>query len=53
VNDVVGLISRVQNAYTRCIDSGTLESWPDFFEESCTYKITTRPTISRRVSRPA
>jgi anthranilate 1,2-dioxygenase small subunit len=41
VNDVVGLISHVQNAYARCIDSGKLETWPDFFEEDCLYKITT------------
>lgn len=47
MNDVVGLISRVQNAYTRCIDSGTLESWPDFFEESCTYKITTADNFAQ------
>jgi anthranilate 1,2-dioxygenase small subunit len=41
VNDVTGLINHVQNAYARCIDSGNLEAWPDFFEEDCTYKITT------------
>ena len=40
-NDAVGLIGRVQNAYARCIDSGDLEAWPDFFEEDCIYKITT------------
>src|SRR5690242_7382914 len=41
VTNVIGLISRVQNAYVRCIDSGNLETWPDFFEENCIYKITT------------
>jgi anthranilate 1,2-dioxygenase small subunit len=41
VNDVVSLISHVQNDYARCIDNGNLEGWPDFFEEDCTYKITT------------
>jgi anthranilate 1,2-dioxygenase small subunit len=41
VNDVVGLINHVQNAYARCIDNGNLEAWPDFFEDDCTYKITT------------
>jgi anthranilate 1,2-dioxygenase small subunit len=41
VKDVVGLINHVQNAYVRCIDNGNLEAWPDFFEENCTYKITT------------
>ena len=41
MNDVTDLISHAQNAYVRCIDSGSLEAWPDFFEEDCTYKITT------------
>jgi anthranilate 1,2-dioxygenase small subunit len=41
VKDVIGLINHVQNAYARCIDSGNLEAWPDFFEENCVYKITT------------
>jgi anthranilate 1,2-dioxygenase small subunit len=41
VNDVAGLISHIQNAYVRCIDNGNLAAWPDFFEEDCTYKITT------------
>ena len=41
MSDVASLINRVQNAYARCIDSGDLEGWPDFFEENCIYKITT------------
>ena len=41
MNDVVGLINHVQNAYARCIDNGELEAWPDFFEDDCLYKITT------------
>ena len=41
MNDVVSVINHVQNAYARCIDSGKLEAWPDFFEENCIYKITT------------
>jgi anthranilate 1,2-dioxygenase small subunit len=41
VTDVVSLINHVQTAYARCIDNGNLEAWPDFFEENCTYKITT------------
>ena len=40
MNDVAGLINHAQNAYARCIDSGNLEAWPDFFEEDCVYKIT-------------
>jgi anthranilate 1,2-dioxygenase small subunit len=41
VNDSASLINHLQNAYARCIDSGNLEAWPDFFEEECVYKITT------------
>lgn len=41
VSDIAGLIGHAQNAYVRCIDNGSLEAWPDFFEEDCTYKITT------------
>ena len=46
MNDVVGLIGHVQNAYVRCIDGGNLEEWPDFFEEDCIYKITTADNYS-------
>ena len=41
MTDVLHLINRVQNSYARCFDSGNHEAWPDFFEENCTYKITT------------
>ena len=34
-------IIAVQAAYVRCIDSGELESWPDFFIDQCLYKVTT------------
>ena len=47
MNDVVGLINLVQNAYARCIDSGKLEAWPDFFEENCVYKITTADNFAQ------
>lgn len=41
MTDVASQINHVQNAYARCIDGGNLEGWPEFFEESCIYKITT------------
>jgi anthranilate 1,2-dioxygenase small subunit len=47
VKDVASLINHVQNAYARCIDNGNLEAWPDFFEENCTYKITTADNYSQ------
>jgi anthranilate 1,2-dioxygenase small subunit len=33
-------IIALQSAYIRCIDSGELERWPDFFAERCLYKVT-------------
>ena|SRR5262249_27597034 len=39
--DLVSRIVAAQAAYARCIDNGDLSAWPDFFEERCTYKITT------------
>jgi len=47
LKDVASLINHVQNAYARCIDNGNLEAWPDFFEENCTYKITTADNYSQ------
>ena len=39
--DLLSRIVAVQAAYARTIDDGDLSAWPDFFEEPCTYKITT------------
>ena len=39
--DPFRLIAQAQAAYARCIDDDRLEAWPDFFSESCVYKITT------------
>jgi len=40
-NDIVHIIMRAQADYARCIDDGRLESWPDYFDDPCIYKITT------------
>jgi anthranilate 1,2-dioxygenase small subunit len=39
--DYFHLILRTQADYARCIDDDRLERWPDYFEDPCTYKITT------------
>ena len=39
--DIFHLILRAQADYARCIDDDRLESWPDYFDDPCTYKITT------------
>jgi anthranilate 1,2-dioxygenase small subunit len=45
--DVASLIGQVQAAYARSIDNGDLGAWPGFFEEQCTYKITTADNHSQ------
>ena len=40
-NDIFHIIMRAQADYARCIDDGRLESWPDYFDDPCTCKITT------------
>lgn len=39
--DVFHMILRAQADYARCIDDDRLESWPDYFDDPCSYKITT------------
>jgi anthranilate 1,2-dioxygenase small subunit len=41
MTDVFQTIARAQSDYARCIDDDRLESWPDYFDDPCTYKITT------------
>lgn len=31
--------------YAECLDGGRLQQWPEFFLESCTYRITTRRNL--------
>jgi 3-phenylpropionate/cinnamic acid dioxygenase small subunit len=31
--------------YAECLDGGRLQQWPEFFLDSCTYRITTRRNI--------
>src|ERR1051325_1187883 len=45
--DIASLIGQVQAAYARCIDNGDLEAWPGFFEDKCTYTITTADNHSQ------
>jgi len=43
--DPFRLIAQAQADYARCIDDDRLEAWPDFFSESCVYKITTAENL--------
>src|SRR6201990_3495494 len=43
--DTFRLIALAQADYARCIDDDRLEAWPDFFSESCVYKITTAENL--------
>jgi anthranilate 1,2-dioxygenase small subunit len=40
-DDIFHIIMRAQADYARAIDDDQLESWPDYFDDPCTYKITT------------
>jgi 3-phenylpropionate/cinnamic acid dioxygenase small subunit len=31
--------------YAECLDNGRLQQWPEFFVDSCTYRITTRHNL--------
>jgi 3-phenylpropionate/cinnamic acid dioxygenase small subunit len=31
--------------YAECLDNGRLQQWPEFFVDSCTYRITTRRNL--------
>jgi 3-phenylpropionate/cinnamic acid dioxygenase small subunit len=33
--------------YANAVDRGALSSWPDFFAETCSYRITTRDNVER------
>jgi len=44
-HDLLSRILAVQAAYARCLDDGDLSHWPAFFEERCTYKITTADNL--------
>jgi anthranilate 1,2-dioxygenase small subunit/terephthalate 1,2-dioxygenase oxygenase component beta subunit len=39
--DMLFRLSALNAAYAAAIDADRLEAWPDFFEESCLYKVTT------------
>ncbi|NWK42798.1 aromatic-ring-hydroxylating dioxygenase subunit beta [Ralstonia pickettii] len=45
--DIHQRIARAQAEYVRCIDDGDLARWPDFFTETCTYRITTADNYRR------
>src|SRR5262245_40272302 len=45
--DIVSQIGQMQAAYSRCIDNGDLDAWPNFFVERCIYKITTADNHSQ------
>jgi anthranilate 1,2-dioxygenase small subunit len=44
------IVEELLAAYVGCIDSDRLEEWPDFFTESCVYKITPWENVSQDFS---
>ncbi len=45
--DIHQRIARAQAEYVRCIDDGDLAQWPDFFTETCVYRVTTADNHKR------
>ncbi|MBN3846288.1 aromatic-ring-hydroxylating dioxygenase subunit beta [Paraburkholderia sp. Ac-20342] len=45
--DIHQRIARAQAAYVRCIDDGDLDQWPDFFTDTCLYRVTTADNHKR------
>lgn len=42
-------VQMLQAAYARSIDNNLLEEWPDFFTETCLYKVTSEENLARRL----
>ena len=42
-------VEELYAAYTSCLDDERFEEWPDFFTETCTYKIIPRENFERRL----
>lgn len=46
------LIEELEHAYVQCIDDNLLEEWPNFFSDTCLYKIISRENFDRGLSTP-
>jgi anthranilate 1,2-dioxygenase small subunit len=44
------VVEELLAAYVDCIDNDRLEDWPDFFTESCVYKITPWENLSQNLA---
>src|SRR5260370_38905598 len=38
-------VQEFYSRYAECLDSGRLQQWPEFFLDSCTYRVTTRRNL--------
>ena len=45
-----GVVEDLLAAYADCIDNDRLEDWPDFFTESCVYKIIPWENVSQNLA---
>ena len=44
--DLIAALADLMEDYARAIDRDELELWPGFFEEQCTYKVTSRDNVA-------
>lgn len=40
-NAIAYLLTQLNARYARSLDNGRLEEWPDYFDDACTYRVTT------------
>ena len=45
--EVRAAIEDLYARYVACVDSGTFDAWPDFFTETCLYKLQARENFER------
>jgi len=45
--DLLARLVELNAAYARAIDNEQFESWPDFFDDPCLYKVTTAENFAR------
>ncbi len=45
--EIAYLLTQLNARYSRSLDTGRLEEWPDYFDDACTYRITTQDNHRR------
>lgn len=46
-HEIAYTLAQLNARYARSLDTGRLEEWPDYFDETCTYRVTTQDNHRR------